>query len=137
MPDFTARVTTPSSTLEFADTFNVPARLNPVAGHPHRYVQVVDSLTSVVAKATVGVVEGELDANLGGRLFQWWWVQWPNYPAMPPGRSLPTITTGAGQSSVATLAAFPSAEASFLGLWLLMCWREGGGGVMLPFNVEA
>lgn len=134
MPDFTARITVPIGNLTFRDTFNVPARINPLPGVDPRYVKVAKASTSMQAKATVSGTEGPLDSALGGRLFKWWWAQWPGYPAV--AKSLPTITTPRGQSSVADVTSFPNNDSDRNGLWLLMCWREGGGGVMLPFNVE-
>lgn len=133
MPDFTVRWTTPSAAAAFADTLGSPSRLNPRSGKPHRrHELVVTSSGAAVAKATVGGVEGEVDANLGGRLFTWHWTQWSGYPALPT--SLPVITSPAGQSSVANtdVSTFPVVS----GLWILCCRREGGGAVMLPLTTR-
>lgn len=138
MPDFTARITTPSATLAFTDSAS-PSRLNPAPGHPPRHVLVDTSDATLVAKATVGGVEGPTDFALGGRPFQWWWVQYPGWPGPPP-KSLPAITHPVGYSSIAELgppSPFADVGGVWVGHWILMCWREGGGGVMLPFNVES
>lgn len=135
MPDFTAQITTPADNLPFADVFNTPARLNPIPGVDPRYVKVGAAASSIQAKATVGGTLAPMDAALGGRLFQWWWVQWPGYPAAPVD-GYPPIVLSAGQSSIATVNNFPNNVVSWRGLWILECWREGGGGMLLPFNVE-
>lgn len=133
MADFTARWTTPGSTVTFTDEVGSPTRLNPRSGKPHRRYELVVSLSgALVAKATVSGSEGPLDATLGGRLFSWHWVQWPGYPTKPAG--LPTISTPAGQSSVASadVSGWPTAS----GLWILCCRRADGGAVMLPLTTR-
>lgn len=136
MPDFTARWTTPSVTVSFEDELGDPPRLNPRAGKPHRRLEVGLSAFgfggAVVAQATVGGVEGEVDAILGARLFTWDWVQWPGYPAKPS--SLPVITNPAGQSSVANTDV--SLWSLLTGLWVLSCRRVDGGAVLLPLTTR-
>ncbi len=127
MPDFTARVTTPSGFTDFVDD-EVPSRLSPVQGYPHRYARVPVATTDVQVAATVAGVEAPADAALGGRLFTWWWVQTP-FPK-------PTIQHLAGKSSEIDLVGWPNGDAGAVGLWVLGVARPDGGTVLLSFNVE-
>ena len=133
MADFTARITSGVDRKAW-DVTGVP--VNTPTARPHRHAfSDIGAVTEVIAKATVDGVEGEVDANLGGRLFLWWWAQWPSFPNTPV-KSLPLITIGAGQSSVATISLFPNGDTDWFGHWVLACRREEGGIVYLPFDVE-
>lgn len=79
-------------------------------------------------RVTLGGVDGPMDAALAGKLFLWSWVDKPSlaYP-------IPTLPI-AGQSSVLDFA-----SGIFVGRpghYALLCWREGSGGVVVPWEVE-
>jgi hypothetical protein len=128
MPNFTTRITSGSSVAVWQDpaTVTEPSRLNAFAQYPHRY-WLVDPTVELVIQATVGAVEGPADGALGGELFKWSWVEQPS-----PSYSSPIPPT-AGFSSVTT---FPANH--FLGHhghYRLLCWRENGGAIAIPFEV--
>ena len=137
MPDFTARITTAvggSLVTDFSDT-QVPSRLNPLPGKPHRHVRVPINQGGIKAFATVGGVDAPADSALDGRLFHWWWVQVPGYP-VPPFQHL------AGKTSEVDFPGWPNFTgsddaASALGVWVLGVRRLQGGAMLLPFTVEA
>lgn len=132
MADFTARITT-GVTVKAWDATAVPVNTPNSRPHLHAYADLTE--TAIIAEATVLGVEGEVDANLGGRLFLWWWAQWPGFPHAPV-KSLPSIVLGSGQSSVASVELFPNGDIDWLGHWVFACRREEGGIVYLPFDVE-
>src|SRR5690606_39257715 len=110
----------------------VPSRMNPALGHPHRYVPISLATSGVQARATVAGVEAPDDSALGGRLFTWWWVQTPAYPTPRP-----SIQHLAGKTSEVDLVGWPGDSSLALGLWVLGVRRDGGGALLVPFNVEA
>jgi len=135
MPDFTARITTAGDVKVFVDTTaakpycrggDAPSRLNARPGLPHRYLRFYPGDTIAFA-ATVGGVEGPLDAALGGRLFAITWAEWTGtYPL--------SITSPAGQSSVGSVV-IPTGS----GWWghHAVCFRRPeGGSVVVSFEVE-
>lgn len=134
MPDHTARITSGSTRRVWTDpaTDDAPTRINPLPRHPHTYQSVDDQETELVAKATVDGVEGPMDVDLDSRLFYWFWAE---HPSGWVG-TLPVISLGAGQSSVATVDLDIATAAERRGHWLLACRRDGGGGVNLPFDIE-
>lgn len=126
MPNFTARVTAGATVVDWDDpeTPTAPSRINPPPTHPLRYLQVTPPDTLVV-QATVDGVEGEVDANLGGELFQAHLAEWSgDYP--------PAFAPIPGQSSVVRV----QLTAQHLGHHLLVLRRENGGAVVVPFDVE-
>lgn len=132
MSDFSARITAGSTLVVWTDPTvaqststgvgGYPSRLNPIAAYPHKCRRVELGAT-VTAKATVGGVEGPVDAALGGRLFTAYWAEVPLWPG-------PAISLAGGQSSVATFT--PPG----IGHYLFVFRRDGGGALALPFKVE-
>ncbi|HZL96815.1 MAG TPA: hypothetical protein VFB99_24380 [Vicinamibacterales bacterium] len=130
MPDFTARPTAGFTVEIWEDAeFNdpdppaglYPSRINPLPGAPHRYYRVITG-SLVTIKATVGGVEGPLDAALGGRLFTSSFGEWPIWPT----GGLPAISSPAGQTSVATFTPLVG------GHLLFTMRRTDGGAVLIP-----
>lgn len=136
MPDFTARITTSagaSLVTDFSDT-QVPSRLNPLPGKPHRHVRVPINQGGIKAFTTVNGIDAPPADVLDGRPFHWWWVQVPGYP-VPPFQYL------AGKTSEVDFLGWPNFAdaddaASALGVWVLGVRRLQGGAVFLPFTVE-
>jgi hypothetical protein len=122
MADFTLRPTSGVTVVDWFDeaTGAHASRLNAEEGFPHRNYQAPIG-TAIVVKATVGGVEGEIDSNLGGRLFLHWFTEHPTSP--------PAITSGVGFSSVATFIP------TIAGNYLLTFYRAGGGSVSVPIEV--
>jgi len=127
MADFTATVSVGAVLATWLDA-TTPTRINPLAGKPHLYWSIVNGTPAVRFSCTVGGVLEPLDAALGGRLFKWSWSETP--AALAPI----AIPTPAGQSSVAL---FGAALGVHVGHHLILCWREHGGSVAIPFIVEA
>lgn len=126
MPDFQVRVTGGAALATWSDapTAQRPSRLNHAAAHPPKYHRAIPPATVTVA-AVVGGVVGPLDAALGGRLFLVSWAEWS-------GQSPAPIAQAPGASSSASV----SFGAQHLGHHLLLFWREGGGAVAVPIEVE-
>lgn len=98
-----------------------PSRLHPIEGYPHKmYVGTVG--TEIELTATVGGVDGPMDAALGGRTFVPWRVENP-----PP--HVFGFTSPAGQSSVIRFT--PPAA----GHYCVGVGRTGGGAVLMHFDV--
>lgn len=135
MPDFEAAIIlgTGVALATWADpaVAGKPSRLNPNPTHPPKYVKVTPGaagggLTTVIARATVGGVVAPVDGALGGRLFQWCWVESSGpWPLM--------ITPTAGKTSEATI----HVPTTHLGHFALLCARDTGGAVVLHFDQEA
>lgn len=104
-------------------TITVMSRLNAETGHPHRNYQAKVG-SGVVVKATVDQVEGEIDANLDGRLFKHWFAEFPS------GAST-GVSAAPGISSVASFV--PNKA----GNYLLVFHRAEGGSVGIPIDVVA
>lgn len=92
MPDFTVRPTA-GAVLEGWTYADLPSKINPFTSHGHRRYRVPVG-GSATFKCKVAGVEGPADGALGGRLFNWWWVEWP--------LSQPAIASGGGFTSIAT-----------------------------------
>jgi len=124
MPNFDARITAGAALTVWVDapTATAPTRLNPNPAHPPKYHRVELGVT-VTVKASVGGVEGPMDAALVGKLFT---SHFGEVPVWPP----PAITNPPGQSSVATF------KPKYLGHHLLVMRREDGGAIAVPFFVE-
>jgi hypothetical protein len=128
VPDFEARVVIGAGVVlaVWADpaTIAAPSRINPNPTYQPKYVKVSPTAT-LVLRATVAGVDGPLDAALGGRLFQWSFVEcagpWPL-----------SIVPTPGKSAEATIAM----KATHFGHFSVLCRRDGGGGVVLHFDVE-
>lgn len=125
MPDFSANIDTYNVAV-WTDpaTGSAASRLNDFAGKPRRYRRV-SSPGTISLGAWVDGVHIPLDAALGGRLFLVSWVQW-NGPYPPP------LSQPAGQTSLAHCTLTPD----HFGYFEVLFWRPGGGGVLVPFNVE-
>lgn len=123
MADFELQVTAGATVVDWLDEPNgaVPSRLNPAAGAPHKNYRAKVG-QGVVVKAVVGGVAGEVDSNLGGRLFSCWWAEKPLGPNT-------TIIQSVGHSAVA----------SFVPVWpgnyLLVFYRPSGGSIGIPIEV--
>jgi len=136
VPDFSARFTSANVTVvdwddpeRAAGTFGpndpgAPSRLNPSPGHPMRRPRCPDNGSTVTVKATVGGVEGELDANLGGRLFYAWWLEYP-------GAAAPVFSNPGGQTSAQSFLPLDQ------GHHLFGIARVDGGAVLFHLDVEA
>jgi len=124
MPDFTAAYSSGVTLEQWTDPplGNVPTRINPSAAYPHRR-HVGSTGVQVELTATVGGVVGEVDANLGGRLFIGDFAEAPEFP-------FPPITNPAGQSSVQRFT--PQA----VGHYTFILRRTDGGGVFVHVDVE-
>ena len=102
---------------------SMPSRLNPHVGRPHlRWMGEVGAEVEITA--TVGGVAGEVDANLGGRLFTAWLIESP-----APG---PLPWTSAG--GVSSIQAFTPPT---IGHYSIGFARASGGTVILHLDVEA
>lgn len=124
MADFTARPTAGTSTLDWLDLPGVrPSRLNP-AGQPHRYFKVVVGVAVTLKCTPDGGAEGALDGALGGRLFTSWIGERPD-------ASAPTLSSVAGNSSVATFTP------DLVGHYMVVFRRTGGGAVGIHIDAEA
>jgi hypothetical protein len=71
---------------------------------------------------------GPSDAALGGKLFEWSWVE------TPTGVQIPIVTFPSYTSKLVMPA---GAFANYPGHWCILCSREGSGNVGVPFEVEA
>jgi hypothetical protein len=128
MADFTARIVTALSVMQWTDTptGSAPTRINPNANRPHLYLQASEGLATMQLAATVGGVEGPANIALGGRLFKWSWVEHPR--TIGP----PAIWSPAGFSSVCNISGSP-----FLGQvghYTILCWRDGGGAQLITWE---
>ena len=104
-------------------TITVMSRLNAETGHPHRNYQAKVG-SGVVVKATVDGVEGEIDANLDGRLFKHWFAEF-----------LSGASTGVSAApGISSVASFVPNKA---GNYLLVFHRAEGGSVGIPIDVVA
>ncbi len=123
LADFELKVTAGAVVVDWEDpqVGQTPTRLNATTGNPHKNYQAL-LMGGVVVKAIVGGVEGEIDANLGGRLFRCWFAEFPNGPVT-------TVSQVVGQSSVASFV--PRVP----GNYLLVFARELGGSVAVPIEV--
>jgi hypothetical protein len=132
MPDFTARIVSSGDvtmqTWLDAATASDPTRINPHPEHPHKYWKVRPNALPEF-RCTVGGVEGPLDTALGGRLFKWSWAEVPGTGAPPP------ITPTPGSSSIAV--ANISGVAMPLGHYCINIWRDNGGSILIPFEVQS
>lgn len=104
-----------------------PTRINVFTETPHRYRKGVTG-SPITITATVPAfdgVAGEVDANLGGRLFA---LHFAEIPQLPP----PSVSNPGGQSSVQT---FTPRQA---GHYTVRMERSGatGGSVFLHVDVE-
>ena len=105
------------------DDKGAPSRVNPAAGHPPKHI--VGSVgVQVEFSAVVGGVVGEVDANLGGRLFV-------GHLAEFPGASPPAITNPAAQTSVQRFTPVK------LGHYLVVFTRPAGGRLAAHVSVES
>ena len=123
MPNFTTRITSGATMQTWTDAADSerPGRLNYDPARPHTFRQVALGAT-VVVTATVGGVEGEVDANLGGELFTASFAEVPTWPA-------PATSSPPNQS---TQVQFTPAH---LGHHVLVQRRANGGAVWVPFVV--
>ena len=98
-------------------TISKPTRLNAFSEHPHRRA-IATVGVEVEVTATVAGVEGEVDANLGGRLFSFFFAELPSL-------LVPSITSPAGQSSVQRFTPIAA------GHHTLKLKRPEGGAILL------
>lgn len=133
MPDFEVAITDPQpvggdrATITLDEWLDPegpggqPSRVNHRPGHPQLYYHCTQGLLRL--EAIVNGVSAPMDAALGGRLFEYSWVEHAsvNYPSM---------TGLASQSSVVDIE-LPSA-----GHYTFAMRREGGGAVILHFDVD-
>lgn len=130
MPNFAARFTAGATSVTWEDA-DTPSRINPKPDHPHRRFTGTVGV-AVTFKATVGGVEGEIDSNLGGKLFEAWWIEHPGDPiASSPGGPGPTFSNPAGQSSVQSFTPQKT------GHHTIGFRREDGGAFVLHLDVPA
>ena len=126
MADFSAAFTAGTTTAVWADPAAasglLPSRINPDPLHPHRYRLAAPGV-EVEITATVGGVEGPLDAALGGRTFLGWFAECPG--------PRPNVTSPGGQSSVRRFT--PVDE----GHYTYVFRRLGGGGLIFHLDVQA
>jgi hypothetical protein len=124
MPDFSARFIDGVSLETWEDPATVsparPSRTNPAPQRPARYWLGTVG-TPIEVQATVDGVEGEVDANLGGRTFISWFAECPS-PRAP-------IAHPPGSSSVSTFT--PRQP----GHYTLVLRRKEGGGIFLHVDV--
>jgi hypothetical protein len=127
MADFTAAFTAGVTVESWTDPVsgNKPSRINAFPEHPHlRHVGTVG--VEVEVTATVNGVAGEVDSNLGGRLFTATFAETPSEFLLFPDFSNP-----AGQSSVQRFT--PDAA----GHWTLRLKRlDGGGAIYFHLDVS-
>ena len=121
-PDFTADFTSGTTLGVWSDpaSGSVPSRINPRPELPHRRFNGTVAI-QIEVTATVGGVAGELDVNLGGRLFQADLIEFPGVK--------PALTSPAGQSSVQRFTA------SSAGHYTLVMLRDEGGVVVMHVDV--
>ena len=124
MPNFDARITSGGSRQVWSDpaTLTKPSRLNFDQRRPHTYRRAIASVP-VTVSAIVDGVEGPLDVDLGGDLFEWWFGEFPT--AGPP----PATSSPAGQSSTVSFTA------AHEGHYLFVMSRANGGRLLVPFIV--
>ncbi len=133
MPDFTARITAGATltlwndpdrppATQSPDDPGAPSRLNPLPDAPHRRFRGQVGV-EIEVSATIGGVEGPLDAALGGRLFRAWLL---DQAGIALGPSNP-----AGQSSVQRFTPLAA------GAYTLGIERDQGGAIFVPVDVEA
>jgi len=129
VPDFSATFTSGVSVGEWTDPASVstPSRTNAFSETPHLRA-VGTTGTEIEITATVPAfdgVSGEVDGNLGGRLFA---LHFAEVPQLPP----PSITSPGGQSSVQRFT--PGAA----GHYTMRLERMGatGGSVFLHADVQ-
>jgi hypothetical protein len=125
MANFKMRVTSGAEVADWTDypTEDRPSRLNPV-GSPHRYLKaVVNTPIEAMATPESTGVEGEIDANLSGFLFSWWFASAPVEPYTP--------ISDPGFSSRCRFT--PPA----VGNYELVCYRPRGGSFITHICVEA
>lgn len=127
MADFTLTIRSGLSVSTWSDphTSDKPTRQNAWPDIPHRYLKVATLPQTVSIWASVGGVAGPADAALGGRLFQWAWSERGN--GVPP-----SLVTTAGTTSKVTF----QFGTDNTGHWLLLCFRDTGGAVAMPMDVE-
>lgn len=125
MPNFDVRITAGASRQVWTDaaTLTKPSRLNNDERRPHTYRRAIASVP-VTVSAIVDGVEGPLDVDLDGDLFEGWMAEYPT--AGPP----PATSSPGGQSSVVTFT--PAHE----GFYLFVMSRANGGRILVPFVVE-
>jgi len=123
MPDFTADFTGGASVVVWQDPAlgSQPSRINPSPEHPHRR-HVGSTGVQVEITATVLGVVGEVDANLGGRLFIGELAESASAPK-------PAVSSPAGQSSVQRFT--PTAP----GHYTFVLRRESGGGIFHHIDI--
>jgi hypothetical protein len=127
MADFTARFTSGATLVPWNDppTSSLPSRLNPTTGIPHRrYLATVGTPVTFKATPDSTGVEGEIDANLGGRLFSVDMIEFP-FTGKPPN------TFTGGITSVQTFT--PSG----VGHHTIQMIREDGGSQILHIDAQA
>lgn len=124
MPNFDVRISSGTSRQVWTDpaTGEKPSRLNYDERRPHTYRRGIIALPITVT-AIVDGVEGPLDVDLDGDLFEWWLGEYPT--AGPP----PATSSPGGQSSVVTFT--PAHE----GHHLLVASRTDGGRILVPIVV--
>lgn len=124
MASFSLAPTANATIGTWADESATPSRLNPAAGHPHRYWRV-NTAASGTLKLSI-TMAGNLEPTdaVMGDVMQWSWVE----SASPS----PPITSPAGQTSIAEV------ELSQLvrGHHQILAWFPGGGSVALMFMVK-
>jgi hypothetical protein len=123
MPDFTVRPTS-GAILEGWTYADFPSRINPFSSHGHKRYRVPVG-DPVEFQCTVDGVEGPVDGDLDGRLFNWWFVEWP--VAQPP------ITVTGGSTSIATFTP------PFAGHYVLGVRRDNGVayGPAVLFHIDS
>lgn len=124
MPDFDATITDGAELAPWSDpeTDDLPSRINPHPQHDHLY-WVVPVPGAVEVSAIVDGVAAPMDVDLDSRLFTWAWTEWT-------GPWAPSISTGAGQSSLASF----TLTADHLGHFALNILREDGGAIVLHLD---
>lgn len=125
MPDFTVRIVPQANTTLVTWT---DVRCNPVPQRPHQHWRVDTAPWSDQEfRCVVGGVDAPMDAALGGRLFSWWWLALPVYPA-------PLIIPAFARTSLVTISRLgPALE---VGHYELVAYRPSGGAVVFPFEVQ-
>lgn len=128
MPDFTVQFVggTQVPWIDVAsDDPQAASRLFADPDHLRNYRRFIPPAT-VTIRAVVDGVAGPADVDLDGRLFTAAWVEYS-------GDSRPPIAQAVGTSAVCTIAV----TTAHLGHFILRLRREGGGGVLVPFDVES
>lgn len=129
MADFSVRIASGGTPATWTDpaTGSAPSRLNPFAAHPHRSINMLPG-SALQLRVTLAGVDGPLDAVLVGKLFLWSWADRPSVSYL-----IPTVTV-VGQTSVLDFAA--GTFTGKPGHYAILCWREGSGGVVVPWEVD-